>query len=479
MKPERLYTLNTLTQENFNAIIDQLRGLENREVSIDDNDHFFGIGDELENSQIHFTKNARNEIDSFTIKIYEVSNRLPFVSVDGLLYENLDIENVLTGSDFQVVRKEDGTLIDGINYAINENGQLLFTSVYDELEVLVNGLHYVLHKTYFIGREETTRKINKISMTPQTDTESLVVQRLHPQTLLNNNDAIEILDKDGNQIGNTSSDYGRLFLNQFVPGHNFNSLHSENFKVDFKEPVIMESVEFFISNGVGYRFSMDIWVSKDKSSWVRAKRLRNIDDTGIINGKFRYDLDVVGAFRYIHFETIQNTHYITGTSDVNIFGYHPENKEMSGENKLGPVNLISEGLYTGAAYNNEVRMTTNALISNNTTQTEFEDPSKLYRAGQTDLQVETDEWVQYEFTEPTEINRIRFRTFGRPEWKLEASVDGITFIELVTHLKDENNVNNTEMGVIDKPVKVKFYKFTVINKVGTDSIAIQNPLILE
>ena len=483
MKPEKLYTGNTLTEENFNNIIEKLRGLENTELEIGQTEHNFLEGDDLSGSRVSFTRNDRGEIDSFSVSILEKTDRTPFYSVDGLVFENEDIQNVRTDSDFQVLRKSNGELIDGTGYGLNSNGSITFNEPLNENEVLVNGLFYEDQKAYFVGRDKDTREITRISSTPQEDTQELTLQPLVPMLLFDDSvDVITITDTDGEEKPTTSY-YGNLFTPKM--GIRFGVRNgTKSFIVDLKEQVIVEKIRFRPSALQNEKISFDISASRDNNSWTTIKRLRNITLSQFGYGnQISFEPETTAAFRYFKFENLSVGLPEESIFDLNIEGYHPENKDLLFSLKTGGLSFSLTTNPDGSFLFNEKVSISSSFVNTNGVYALPQNPMYYDRGNRYEIR-DVGEWIDHVFEEPTEIKRIRFSSYRIQKVSIlvkNSEEEEWTKIEESFGITPEGSDQTIFVINIDKPAKAKHYRILVDGTTTPSNYgkSIYAPIILE
>jgi hypothetical protein len=169
-KLERVYTGNTLTQDNVNEMVNILSGLISLNASVGSTSVSM-TGGTYDKSNMTITRNSDGTIASIRLSVREKADNVPFKTVDYQNYTNADITRADTTSDYALL-KPTGTTIPKSYYSLTSDGKVSFGSVqiYDTL--YVTGLEYsVVYNIVFT--RDVNGEITKITNTIDTSNTAL------------------------------------------------------------------------------------------------------------------------------------------------------------------------------------------------------------------------------------------------------------------------------------------------------------------
>lgn len=450
MKPQRLYTGNTFTEEHFNSIIDVISRLENQELTIDQDKTIFEEGSTYAGSEIQFVRNSLGFIESVIVQVKEKADRTPFTSTDNITFENEFVTDCDVDSDYQVLSAESGLPLQYDSYTLRSNGQLVFAQALESNKVLVNGLDYVVTRIYYLGRDEDGR-ITKISMNPLEDTTIRERQRLVPD-LIANSDVMKV-------YGPAISDYSYAMFEEGtenIPNSalKINSDRTSTFFLEFNEPLMVTDFEFTrpeIESSRGTYFSFDVFGSNDQGVWTRLLRVRNIDDSykDIQDGKFRFNIAFPRSYKYLKFDILDwGSTYAAFVHNFLIYGYHPRNINLRYNE-----NIMGRYLYN-ESFNGTIK------VSGTVTDQNFQ-PYKVFNLDNY-FTIKEGETFTIEFIEPSTVYSYRFvNALGTPplSWRLLGSNDLVNWVTQDERTKGDWKLYEAAQFEVASPRKFKYYRY--------------------
>src|SRR5690606_26972968 len=128
------------------------------------------------------------------------------------------------------------------------------------------------------------------------------------------------------------------------------------------------------------------------------------------NGVVNLPFDEQGRFRYIKFEFVHTTNRLSRLENLTFFGYEPDNKPIITKHLYGALNYIRNGT-EGSAYNDKLVIRTNTKQNAADPEDKFTDPRfafSTYSNNEFYFRRGINNFLQFEFNEPTELKRIPF-----------------------------------------------------------------------
>ncbi|WP_027724616.1 hypothetical protein [Tuberibacillus calidus] len=148
---KRLFNGQVLDEDNFNGIIDKLKGLNLGHFTIDYSNNKITFDD---GSTVTLTKDSNGRTTKVKISSIEMTNNTPFTTVDFKHYTNSQIDNFYGTFENAIVNDENGLQIppEMIGYS-GFTGTITFSETRPDKVVYVSGIKYEKSSTYTIDRD--------------------------------------------------------------------------------------------------------------------------------------------------------------------------------------------------------------------------------------------------------------------------------------------------------------------------------------